>query len=1296
MAQGRPMTERLAARQNTDFNARRKDRAQAQIESDEPALASTDPSQYNLENTEDQIKFFRAQLAAGKTPLQKAQRNMMVQKRDLRNAYTPRKTRLAQKEQRREVSTELGKLNEQERIAETDIARRSPEYAQPAFKAAALNEAVTGIKERVDPLIERKVDYESRLSNPNISREDRAYYEDALDVLNAELGEYQGALGGDENTLIKNWFSGYTVQKAEYEASRTQSNVESTNTFNTSKTSDPELQQIISILNLSPNVTQMELQQAIKRYNSQQEQAQKAVSAWQKANPTETLIFDKAGNVVGVDSGALGMSLSLENYNKIAAKERLASPKSLNNLQLLSGNEQTNKKGSSMDIRSLFNNNRSFNLDNSGLPGIRFNSNNASNRGTTRSTNNNIISRLLVNFKEKVYDAPLKLPLFFKSKELGNKKYIDVKSTTKDFVKGTEKLPTLSKIYAKAEELEKLSKGKVNKQGEWIGSEKSFEFYQKKLANYEDLKQKYDSLSTRDKYKQGAIRVTGKAVNLLPVTVGQLSLGVGAGVIGGKAVKLGIKGVAYGASQYPRLAKVGGGGLAALDLLLTGKAVKDLRNPNIPEETKLLNIGLAGLSAYNLAGLANRGFRSLPKGTGSVSSITTESRAEQFVRKRATVILEDSKGNILYHVDKNTGMAILPGGAIDKGESALKAAQRELFEETGLRMKLKPYDKVITEREANYIYRVTVPDLNVLIPKLTPQAKEVAGFRAINPGIYTGKSQLNVFGSKGIRAEDLYIGSRIKIIREVNNEIAQLTVAQKAALTEQAKVELVKLYGAQALSLKKENLLREYLLLRKGMQLRKLYINPVAEVFERRGSPAFLKKRVQRPSLRSPSSIVDFLTGRKPGQFKKFQKEAPIVVGFGSRYDVPFKELKKYSKNLNTYLHGSPGQIQGTEEFYVDVLTGRSPLNKGKQISVDTLRKKKSFKVLSEKGKRGEQVLYFQPPTTPGGEEAYLGASYLGLLTKAPKNVEEVTIGFTKGTPTIYRVKAQAGKDLIFTNKARRGVEFEVGATPGTVFKITGKPQIINLAGKKVKIQNIEMVKASTSGLKENQIQQGLSNLNRMNPQQQKSFIARVKRETGRDYSSYIQGGFKVDPVNALNQGLIPVKASRQGRGNQSKNMQERKVDRRSEQSRGSSEKINNLMVGPSRTRYREQTSKYKGSVTRYKNPNASINYLVPSYVVPKKPTKPYKPTPYKEAPKPRYGNPGSYITPPPTYRITPRGRTGRGSIDKREEPKIRRRPGKKGRVRYVTLPTITQLIAGYKGSRPRTRITGFEAIRII
>lgn len=41
---------------------------------------------------------------------------------------------------------------------------------------------------------------------------------------------------------------------------------------------------------------------------------------WQKDNPTEKLVFDGSGNVVAVESGSLGRSMSLSEYNQLASK----------------------------------------------------------------------------------------------------------------------------------------------------------------------------------------------------------------------------------------------------------------------------------------------------------------------------------------------------------------------------------------------------------------------------------------------------------------------------------------------------------------------------------------------------------------------------------------------------------------------------------------------------------------------------------------------------------------------------------------------------------------------------------------------------------------------------------------------------------------------------------------------------------------------------------------------------------------------------------------------------------------
>lgn len=820
---------------------------------------------------------------------------------------------------------------------------------------------------------------------------------------------------------------------------------------------------------------------------------------------------------------------------------------------------------------------------------------------------------------------------------------------------------------------------------EFIGTPEEFaqysiEFtdYERKLNRFNQLDSRMKSLGLMDVIGQGTLGLAARGVQALPstsaeVTYTGLKLYAPTKAVFPAVLRL---------SNFLTATKTGKSIGAAADIYFGLEGGKAFLTPEGTPESRVGGLAVGGLSGYGLIKQGGEILSSIPRGTSRVSRLSTEAINEPFVRKRATVILEDSKGNILYHVDKNTGLAILPGGALNKGESAAKAAARELFEETGLKINLKQFDKVITEREANYIYKATVEDLNTILPNLKAQAKEVGSFRLINPRRYTGRTQLNLFSSRDVRSEDLYIGSRSAAVEDIDRTIAALAPSRKTELVNRARNELINVYGKEALRLKPNNLLKEWFLYKRGMQYRKLYINPIAESFVRRGQPVFLKKRVKKPSLKSPSSLIDFMLGRKPGQFKRFQREAPIAVGFGSRYDVPFKELRKYGGNLNTYLHGAPSKIPlnskggiGSAEpgfnNLLGILTGRKPLVK---TVTSYAPKSKSFKVLSNKGKRGEQVLYFQPPATPTGEEAYLGASYLGLLKKGRS--EELSFGFNKGTPTIYRAKAIAGQDLIFTKKAILGKEFEVGATPGTVFRIKGKPQIVNLAGKRVRIQNISLVKAKSGGLTENQIRKGLSEIRSMSSTQRTNFLNRIKRETGREYYSFNQG--LIDPIQATNSLLTPVKSSSE------RTVPSKERIRLAETTRYLIPTSNNrYKTTASRDRYYLPKDQY-----RYQVPKENVKYELPGerspfpylYTLPRVPYKPQSPTPYIYPPK-------KVLPPRPRY-LFPSSSDTKGS-------RFRRRDKRK-RTKSQILPTVFEQISlgPKKGKRAKRNITGFEAFR--
>ena len=413
---------------------------------------------------------------------------------------------------------------------------------------------------------------------------------------------------------------------------------------------------------------------------------------------------------------------------------------------------------------------------------------------------------------------------------------------------------------------------------------------------------------------------------------------------------------------------------------------------------------------------------SILKAGRTLKAITSSEKAVQFpfesapgtpLRNRATVILKSNDwfGNprILYSIDKPTGTYMLPGGNIKSGETSRAGAIRELREETGLGKKdinLNFKEIIKTGEHKHYVYEANV-DRNI-IKSLSAQGKEIGGFKWITPMEYSGATMLNPFGRKVsfakqpisylwndriIRSEDLFVGSK-----NVNP----------------------------------------------GLQQTRLLIQQPGEVFLRNDKPIYLKKRVDS------SDFFLNMRGYKPGQFKKFQKTPGILVGFGSRYNIPFSKLKPYFGKTLYYIHGSPGKIK-TENVFSSSVTGGFKGIENKDV----------IKVKSEFFKRGEKVLFFQPPTTanPLTSQSYVGGTYLGLYRKARPD-SEMGVKLRFGQPTIYRYPAKLGDDLIATQKAQRGTEFEAGKKPivnaeDYSFVVGGESKTY-LAGRKVSIIELE------------------------------------------------------------------------------------------------------------------------------------------------------------------------------------------------------------------------------------------------
>jgi 8-oxo-dGTP pyrophosphatase MutT (NUDIX family) len=94
------------------------------------------------------------------------------------------------------------------------------------------------------------------------------------------------------------------------------------------------------------------------------------------------------------------------------------------------------------------------------------------------------------------------------------------------------------------------------------------------------------------------------------------------------------------------------------------------------------------------------------------------------LRLGCTAIIFDENKHVLLTRRADNGLWCLPGGAMDSGESAAEACEREVWEETGLRVKVKRFVGVYSDPNQLIIY----PDGNrVFVVALSFEAEIVGG-----------------------------------------------------------------------------------------------------------------------------------------------------------------------------------------------------------------------------------------------------------------------------------------------------------------------------------------------------------------------------------------------------------------------------------------------------------------------------------------------------------------------------------------------------------------------------------------
>ena len=134
----------------------------------------------------------------------------------------------------------------------------------------------------------------------------------------------------------------YAEQKAYYDRRNSEEGIKAREEFNKQLQSG-KLDEYLVKLGLSKNVDYQTFVQKTEDYNKKVERLQylqnwaekvgysnlpsyakeelnPEAQKWQKEHPTEILIFDKVGNVVGVQSGTLKQTIPIKEYNKIASK----------------------------------------------------------------------------------------------------------------------------------------------------------------------------------------------------------------------------------------------------------------------------------------------------------------------------------------------------------------------------------------------------------------------------------------------------------------------------------------------------------------------------------------------------------------------------------------------------------------------------------------------------------------------------------------------------------------------------------------------------------------------------------------------------------------------------------------------------------------------------------------------------------------------------------------------------------------------------------------------------------------
>lgn len=139
------------------------------------------------------------------------------------------------------------------------------------------------------------------------------------------------------------------------------------------------------------------------------------------------------------------------------------------------------------------------------------------------------------------------------------------------------------------------------------------------------------------------------------------------------------------------------------------------------------------------------------------------------LRLGCTAIIFDEEKRVLLTRRTDNGQWCLPGGAMDSGESAAEACERELWEETGLRVRVKRLVGVYSDPDQLIIY----PDGNkVFVVALSFEAEITGGALGLsNETTEAGFFSVNametmpMLGNHKLRVEDALLNQAQAFIK---------------------------------------------------------------------------------------------------------------------------------------------------------------------------------------------------------------------------------------------------------------------------------------------------------------------------------------------------------------------------------------------------------------------------------------------------------------------------------------------------------------------------------------------------